>query len=157
MVMTDFRTQAPGIAIRFCAVNLLLIASGCGNGNSKPTAHVSGTVTINGQPLPADAEGTIMFRPAAEGMAKTAGLPIITGKYDSPQTPAGEVTVYFGIQKTTGKQISDAGGPLYPEFRNIVPAGDAKGIELTITSDNSEQNFDLEYRANPSTAKHGMR
>lgn len=129
----------------FCAAAGLLLASvvGCGHGSSKPTAHLSGVVTINGQPIPANATGTIMFRPTKAGMANTAGVPINGGRYDSPNTPVGDVTVFFSIQEPTGKMISDAGGPPYAEMQPIVPAGAANGMALTVSGDNAEQDFDL--------------
>jgi hypothetical protein len=128
----------------FVVAGLLLASvSGCSQGSSKPTAHLSGEVTINGQPIPENASGTIMFRPTKAGMANTAGVPVAGGKYDSPNTPVGEVTVFFSIQGPTGKMISDAGGPLYPEMQPIIPASAASGIALTVSGDNAEQNFDL--------------
>lgn len=126
-----------------CALQLGLIA-GCGQGTSKPTAHLTGEVTLKGQPLPPDATGTIMFRPTAKGMAKTAGVPIAAGKFDSPNTPVGEVTVYFSVQVPTGKMISDAGGPPFPEMRSIVPAAATNGVKLSVTEDKDGQNFNLE-------------
>jgi hypothetical protein len=101
-------------------------------------------VTIKGQTLPANAEATIMFRPTAPGMAKTAGVPIVGGKYDSPETPVGDVTVYFSIQEPTGKMISDAGGPPFSELRTIVPEAAAQGIKLSVTGNKQNQNFNLE-------------
>lgn len=128
----------------FLVAGLLLASvAGCSSGSSKPTAHLSGTITMNGQPLPANATGTIMFRPSKAGMAKTAGVPISDGKYVSPNTPVGDVTVFFSIQEPTGKMISDSGGPPYAEYRPIVPAEAAAGIALTVSGDNAEQNFDL--------------
>jgi len=122
---------------------MVCAVAGCGQQGSKPTAHLSGTVTINGQPLPPDAEATIIFRPAGKGMAKSAGVRIVDSKYDSPQTPVGEVKVFFSIQQPTGKMISDAGGPPFQELRSIVPSGAENGISLTISGDNQAQDFDL--------------
>ena len=143
MPVPDCRSTATA---SLCVELLALVvcsAAGCGQQGSKPTARLSGTVTINGQPIPADAEATIMFRPAASGMAKTAGVRIANGKYDSPQTPVGEVNVLFSIQQPTGNMISDAGGPPFPELRSIVPEGTAAGIKLTVSGDNLDQDFDL--------------
>jgi len=76
-------------------------------------------------------------------MAKSAGVRIVDSKYDSPQTPVGEVKVFFSIQQPTGKMISDAGGPPFQELRSIVPSGAENGISLTISGDNQAQDFDL--------------
>ena len=140
----DYRSVKSSFAVAGVCLLSACVVLGCGQSSSKPTAHLSGTVTLNGQSLPANANGTIMFRPSGKGMAKTAGVSIVGGKYDSPDTPIGEVTVFFSIQEPTGKMISDAGGPPFPEYRSIVPEGSTNGVKLTVTDENSDQDFNLE-------------
>lgn len=122
----------------------MLVVAGCGQGSSKPTVHLRGMVTINGEPIPGDAQATIMFRPTEKGMAKTAGVPITDSKYECPDVPVGNVAVFFSIQTPTGKMISDAGGPQFPELASIVPEVAHKGIQITITGDSQTQDFNLE-------------
>jgi len=58
----------------FCGeLVLCVVASGCGNRpNLPPTARVSGTVTLDGQPLP---RGTVQFVPdTAQGTAGPSGV-----------------------------------------------------------------------------------
>jgi hypothetical protein len=131
------------VVVGSLSVLCLSLVLGCDQSDSKPTAHLSGTVTINGRPLPANVTGTIMFRPSGKGMAKTAGVSLIGGKYDSPETPVGEVTVFFSIQEPTGNMISDAGGPPFPELRSIVPQESTNGVKLQVTGENPQQDFDL--------------
>jgi hypothetical protein len=144
MKMKQLRSEWSCFTIHGMGLLSLCVAMGCDQSSSKPTAHLSGNVTINGEPIPEDAKSTIIFRPLAKGMAKTAGVPIKGGRYDSPETPVGEVIVLFSIQQPTGKMISDAGGPLFPELQNIVPEGSTDGVKLTVTGDNPEQSFNLE-------------
>lgn len=142
-MMLAFRIRSRMVFVGLVSVLGMGSVLGCNQSSSKPTAYVSGTVTIDGKPLPANATGTVMFRPSGKGMAKTAGVSVIGGKYDSPETPVGEVTVFFSIQEPTGKMISDAGGPPFPEYRSIVPQGSTNGVKLEVTGENLQQDFDL--------------
>ena len=140
------RRQVVQVALRtvsLLALSLALGASlGCGGGTSSDdTAHLQGVVTIDGQPLPAEAQGSITFRNDA-GRAITA--PIVEGRYDSPQTPRGAVKAYFTISKPTGKTYkSGRTGADVPETVSIVPASASGGLDVEVSADNSDQNFDL--------------
>lgn len=122
------------IAFGWCA--------GCGGGSSSgSTAHLQGAITLAGQPLPAEAEGAITFR-SASGSAVTA--PIAQGRYDSPATPKGAVKAYFSINKPTGKTYkSERTGADVAETISIVPARVNSGVDVEVSGDNSDQNFDL--------------
>lgn len=130
------------MALRVVGLIALAVCLGCGGGSSAgDTAHLQGTVTIGGQPLPADAEGAITFRNAA---GKAATAPIVQGRYDSPETPKGAVKAYFTISKPTGKTFkSERTGTEVAETISIVPANVVGGIDVDATTDNSSQNFDL--------------
>ena len=126
-----------------CALALALgWCVGCGGGaSSGNTAHLQGAITLGGQPLPADAEGAVTFR-SVSGSAVTA--PIAHGRYDSPATPKGTVKAYFTISKPTGKTYkSERTGAEVAETISIVPASVTGGIDVDVSADNAEQNFDL--------------
>jgi hypothetical protein len=140
------RRQVVQVALQttsLLALSMALGASlGCGGGSSSgDTAHLQGTVTIGGQPLPADAHGSITFRNDA-GKAVTA--PIVDGSYDSPQTPRGAVKAYFTISTPTGKTYkSERTGAEVPETVSIVPASASGGLDVEVSTDKRDQNFDL--------------
>jgi hypothetical protein len=140
------RLQVVPVAIRIVSFFALAMTLGwcvgCGGGSSSGnTAHLEGTVTLGGQPLPADAEGAITFR-SDSGGAATA--PIKAGRYDSPATPKGTLKAYFSISKPTGKTYkSERTGADVAETISIVPASVSGGVDVEVSDDNSEQNFDL--------------
>jgi hypothetical protein len=126
----------------------LLVATSTGcpeSGTGAPTAHVQGTVTINSQPIPADAQASITFRPGPEAVtAQSAGSPIVNGKYDVPNAPIGKVKVEFAIMQDTGKMVpSTDGGRPDREFKNLVPPGSREPQMAEITGDKADLNFDL--------------
>ena len=62
---------------------LALGSSGCGESPDKlPREAVSGSVTLEGQPL---VKGTIVFAPTTDKIATTATAGIIEGKYSIPR------------------------------------------------------------------------
>ena len=120
---------------------LCLLVPGCGK-SSAPTAHLAGTVTINGAPIPSDAEAGLSIKPIDGGEA--VSVPITDGHYDSPNTPLGEVSVKFYITQEVGPvRTSDRTGEQYRDTANLVPPGSAAGTAITVTADNLDQNFDL--------------
>lgn len=139
--------RSGGLAlIGHAAVSCVLVAvmTGCHSDSSADVAHWSGEITIDGQPLPDDATGTISFRPVGGGTAPAAGAPIENGRYDSPNTPKGSVMVYFDIQQPTGKShYSERVGQEIQETKSIVPAEHGQGIQKEVTGDNLEADFDL--------------
>lgn len=126
-------------------LSALLVTAGCGSGStSEDTAHWQGTVTIGGNPLPADAVGSITFRPVGESSAKPVTVQIVDGTYDSPATPRGKVKAYVNVSKPTGRTMhSDRTGQDVPEMESIVPPERSMGIDLDVEGDNSEANIEL--------------
>jgi hypothetical protein len=118
---------------------------GCTDGRKPGTARLEGSITIDGQPPPAGAIGSISFRPKGQGQPTSAQ--IVDGKYKCDDVPLGDVDVYFQLVQETGKMVSE-GGRSYPELRNLVSSKYDKGIELKVTDDNSTQNFELTGNAN---------
>jgi hypothetical protein len=131
-----------------CAGLALVVAllTGCGDTSGKPTARLAGTVTIAGQPLPGDAEGTIQFMPNESGQAPPASTAIVGGKYEAADVPLGSVTVIFHIQRLTGRMVREDNAPgatPYPERENLVPRKHASGIRIEVTGDRDDQDFSL--------------
>ena len=117
---------------------------GCGAGGSrKPTAHLQGTVTIGGQPIPSDAQASINFKPTASGQAPSTSAQITNGKFDAPDVPIGDIIVYFNVQQPTGRMVREGTGTPYAEMRSLVPEKHGTGMTLKVAGDNLEQNFDL--------------
>ena len=116
--------------------------SGCGAGRREGTAHIQGTVTLGGQPLPANAQANITIAPAEKG--RSAGAVVSDGRYDCPDAPVGKVKVYFSVMRPTGKMITETDNRPYAEMGSIIASKYASGIDLEITGDNANQDFDLE-------------
>jgi hypothetical protein len=110
-------------------LSTLLVLAGC-SVPEKKTAHLRGTITIAGQPLPADALTSVSFRPTASGQSRAAGANIVAGKYDCLDVPLGKVAVFISAQHPTGKMISEAGGTPYQEFVNLISTKYSSGIDL---------------------------
>jgi hypothetical protein len=121
---------------------LTLAALGCGK-SGPATSHLSGTITIGGQPLPADATGQVMFIPVAKEQGKPVSVVIANGQYDSPETPEGPVKVNFVISQPDGPEYTTDRGAKARNTKSIVPAGAMAGMDLEVSGDNSAQNFDL--------------
>lgn len=85
------RLFAPGLA----AAALVLAAAGCGG---EAPARVTGSVTIDGRPLP---EGEIVFE-AADGKKTPAAAPIRNGKYEILVLP-GPKKVLITASRPTAK------------------------------------------------------
>ena len=117
---------------------------GCGGGaSSGDTAHLQGAVTIGGQPLPTDVEASILFRPTQEAQGKTVSVPVVGGRYDSPETPTGAVKAFFTIQQPTGRVFDNDRGAPIKEQKSLVPDKYGAGLDLTVSDDNDAQNFEL--------------
>jgi len=123
-----------------CLLACLLFVTGCGD-DLGPTAHLAGTVTLRGKPIPPDAQAGISFQPATGEAVKVL---IVDGKYDSPETPQGNVIVTFHIAKPMGPvKTSPRTGKEYQNVKNIVPPRHAVGIPIEVSEDDLNQNFDL--------------
>jgi hypothetical protein len=142
----DDKMRTSRLVLGAALVGLLL--AGCGDGGSKyPTVKVAGNITVGGQPLPKDAEGTITFMPAAGGgQASPASSPIVDGKYQVDEAPLGKVNVLFNITRLTGRMIREDNIPTaapHAERENLVPATAQTGITVEITADENSRNFEL--------------
>jgi hypothetical protein len=131
-----------GFVVAIMPMVLAVVALvGCDQrGSGKPTAHLSGAVTIDGQPVPSDAWATINFRSASSGQATSAQ--ITNSEYDCPDVPLGNVDVFIQILQKTGKMVSE-GGRSWPETRSLIAESYNSGLKLDVAGDNSNQDFAL--------------
>jgi hypothetical protein len=120
-----------------CAI---VAATGCNSGRKPGTARLEGRVTIDGQPPPAGAIGSIAFRPTGKGQPTSAQ--IVDGKYKCEDVPLGDVVASVQLVLPTGKMVSE-GGRSFQELRNLVSSKHDQGINLNVTGDNPNQDFEL--------------
>jgi hypothetical protein len=125
----------------FVALASLTITS-CNAGSRPGTAHLEGTVTIDGQPLPADAQASITFRPMSGG--RSAGATVSGGKYVCHDAPLGKVKVYVAVERPTGKMLVESDNRPYPEVASIIASKYSLGIDVDVTGDNRKLDFELE-------------
>jgi hypothetical protein len=103
---------------------------------------LAGTVTINGNPVPSDAEAAVSFKPLGGG--ESVSVPITNGRFDSPRTPQGSVLVNFYISRRVGPiKTSERTGEKYQDIANLVPPEHAAGMSLEVSGDNLNQDFEL--------------
>lgn len=125
----------------FIVLVLLYSMSGCRE-SSVPTVHLAGAVTINGDPVPNDAQAALSFEPRGGG--ESVSVPITNGRYDSPRTPQGSLSVKFYISQHVGPiKISERTGEKYQEVANLVPPEHAAGTVIKVSGDNLNQDFEL--------------
>ncbi len=126
-----------------CMLAFVLI-SGCGGSSKGPTVQWSGTVTIEGQAIPSDAQGQIIVQSnSATGASRGASADIVNGSYTLPDVPKGEVTVSFDIYKVVpAKDPMDADRGI-TEKSSLVPERWVTGVADTADKSDSAKNFDL--------------
>ena len=87
------------------SVSLLLAVAGCDSGDGR--LEVSGTVTLDGEPLPS---GSISFRPMQGTHGPTGGGEIVDGRFsirsDKGVMP-GSYRVEISATRKTGKKVMD--------------------------------------------------
>lgn len=110
--------------------------------NSGPAAHLAGEVTINGEPVPAEADAALSFKPLEGG--ESVSVTITDSRYDSPQTPKGKLSVKFYISRPVGPvKVSERTGKEYQDTANLVPPKHAAGMTLDVSGDNLSHDFHL--------------
>lgn len=117
-----------------------LVVAGCGDSTR---AMVSGTVTLDGQPLDV---GTISFIPTGATKGPVAGATIIDGKYRiDPNKGAiiGTNRIVFTGMKKTGRKLVD-GDETMDEYINVIPPQYSTGSTLVRTIEPGENQCDFE-------------
>lgn len=108
-------------------------------------AKLEGAVLIGGKPLPADAEGAIIFMPAARGEAPPVQAKIAAGRYKAENVPKGQVVATFHITRLTGQMLKTSPDDIHPtpERIDLVPEAMRAGVKVEVQGDNAQQDFDL--------------
>jgi hypothetical protein len=117
--------------------------SGGGAGTSYPSAKLSGTVAVDGQPI---ATGSMQFLPPPETKAPVVTAEIKDGRYAAAGVPTGKVRVIFTAVKETGRVDTKSTSTPVPEVVNLIPDRYRDGIDITVTADKADQNFDLKSK-----------
>ena len=130
-----------GLLIATCA------AAGCTRSGA-PVAHLSGTVSLDGQPIPAGSFASISFQPASSNAVRATSAEIIDSRYECANVPQGSVRATVHMSIPTGRTLrDDRTGQNTSELENVVlDMAEAGGIELDVTGD-ATVDFDL-HRAN---------
>lgn len=126
---------------RLVLLVVLSLMLGCGK-STAPTAHLAGTVTIKGEPIPADTDAALSFESLGGG--KPVSAKIVNGRYETSEAPQGSVLVRFYISQPVGpKKISERTGQEYQDIANIVPPEHAAGMTIEVSGENLNQDFQL--------------
>ena len=135
---------------RACVLSLLMaplvtigLLTGCGTSSDR-VAHLTGEVTLDGQPLSEQASASITFRPVGEA-GQPVSAQIVQGRYDCPNVPRGTVLAVFSISVPTGRTLQGdlRTGEGNREFKSVALSPDQSvGIELEVTDDDTV-NFEL--------------
>lgn len=138
--MNNSSLRSIRIAAALGVVLFGVVLAGCGSSNK---AHVSGTVTVDNEPL---ANGTIQFYPV-EGKGQSAGAGITGGKYEV-EASVGSMKVVINGTKVVGKikQYDTPDSPYVEDIRELLPPRYNTKTELIVTlkpGTNSDVNFDL--------------
>jgi hypothetical protein len=121
------------------------VVAGCGGvtGNS---AHLQGTVTLNGKPIPADAKAYIVFVPDVD-KTKAVSASVTDGRYDMPNAPMGLAMVHFEVTHEVGpEKTSERTGQVYRDVVSLVPARLVTGSPVQVDGDDESLDFDLSDR-----------
>jgi hypothetical protein len=124
-----------------CLPLAALLLTGCGGPGDAPQQYtVSGTVTLDNQPLES---GNILFTPA-DGVGRPDGGPIADGKYSFPSTPGEK---FVEITSTKEVPAKEPGG--IPDYVSVIPAKyqEAGALKATVKAEEDEGantvNFEL--------------
>jgi hypothetical protein len=134
------RNAIPSSAI----VILLMLACAMGCGGASENAHLKGKVTVNGQPIPADAIGTVTFQTTKPGQGKMASAAIENSAYEVLEAPLGALKVYITVQQPSGRTIDNGRGTPAQEYKNIISDKYSSGIDIQVDGDNEAMDFPLD-------------
>ena len=141
-------------SLRWVALSVgLCLAVGCDSGADGSRSAVSGTVKLDGKPLPA---GSIIFHPTDRGSAARAELS--EGSYHIDRREgleAGRYTVEIVAVQPTGKKVPhpDLPSETIDEVRNIIPERYNTRSELQVDIEaGKEKLFDVDLDSRPAPA-----
>jgi hypothetical protein len=130
-----------GLATACCS---LVAVCGCSRGPGYPSATVSGTVTIDGQPVP---KGQITFSPAAHGQGPVIGSKIAQGKYRCERVPLGQHRVTFAAQAEAMSTIIDVStGQKHEVPKDILPPRYLSGLDAEVKAGKTLLDFPLQTK-----------
>ncbi|HEX3150404.1 MAG TPA: hypothetical protein VHR66_20165 [Gemmataceae bacterium] len=114
--------------VGFCLTVVAIVATGCQGGS---TSTLTGTVTVDGQPLK---DGAVRFIPLDPSKGGTAGAVIKDGTFTC-QVPVGEMRVEFNGAKVVGKRkaYDTPDSPMVDIVEELLPAKYNTQSELKIT------------------------
>ena len=122
----------------------LLAMCGCSRGPNYPNATVTGTVAIDGQPVP---KGYITFSPTAQGQGPVVGGAIKEGKYRCQGVPVGKLRVTFTAQAAEmTTMIEPATGAKHEVPKDILPPQYLSGLDAEIAAGEAACDFALQSK-----------
>ena len=135
-------TTAPQWLLGFLCCTWMLLVVGCGPSGDRRS--LSGTVTLDGQPL---AEGSIAFRPEYETDSPTGGGKIQDGKFaikSDAGLHVGSFRVEITASRPTGQKTYDEMGNEIDEWAQYLPERYNSQSELTAeVTDGGPNEFDF--------------
>lgn len=121
---------------------LLSVVCGCSRGPSYESATVTGTVTIDGNPVP---KGQITFCPATQG--PVTGGEIRHGEYRCENVPLGKHHVTFLANAAEPTIITDiTTGAKHEVPKSILPQHSLSGLDVEVKADAKTLDFPLQSR-----------
>ena len=139
------------IANYLLAACLIVSVVGCGSGvDTPPLGKVSGTVTLNGEPLDG---ATLEFLPPngrpSIGLTDAEGHYTLLFRADTPGALVGKHNVRITSQR--GRSGGEGGEPLVEARPEIVPQdyNDKSSLTVEVTQGSNTLDFDLEGKRKP--------
>ncbi len=133
------------------AACLFAFAVGCGSGgDTPPLGQVTGTVTLNGEPLDG---ATVEFQPdngrPSIGMTDAEGQYSLLFRADTPGALVGTHTVRITSQR--GRSGGEGGEPVVKARPETVPReyNDGSSLSVEVTEGSNTHDFELEGKRKP--------
>ncbi len=126
----------PNLVSIFISVFFVLVAvsaAGCGGGDGLPRVAVSGSVTVEGEPVP---NGVVRFKPAEGTEGPMANAMITDGQYDIPGEQ-GPVAGNYEVQ-VQAYQDPNAAAPAPAAVARPAVASDKLGAKTSSDDQNDE-------------------
>ena len=119
---------------------------GCSS-DGLPLAEVSGTVTLDGKPVP---NALVTFNPVAEGFSYSLGKTDVQGNYrleftqDKRGALVGEHIIEITTKRISPDELPDTGEPVPSEFVAIPSKYHKRGeLKATVSATHNDINFEL--------------